>query len=197
MSSATAEKNIGETSNKPTKGLPKHITWESFKNRYLSREDGYTYEWLNGQVEKTKRSMDYTQLFIVKNLVKFFNDLSSEGKIEGYLTPEVDTFFKENHRRPDMCYLTDKQMSETKFGVIPVPAFIIEVISNNDKMKKAQKKLLDYLNADVQVIWHVFPDIEMVHVYRGKNMTVCVGDDICSAAPVLPDFKLSTKDIFK
>jgi hypothetical protein len=37
----------------------------------------------------------------------------------------------------------------------------------------------------------------MVHVYHGKNMAVCVGDDLCSAEPVVKGFIVPTKDIFK
>jgi Uma2 family endonuclease len=197
MLKAIVEKDINNLNKKPTKKPSKHITWEAFEMRYLTREDGYTYEWVNGIVEKTKRSMDYKQIFIVQNLMQYFIGLLQKGKVSGLLNVELDTFFKGNHRRPDMCYLTDTQMRDTKKGIAPVPAFVIEVISNNDKMKKAQKKLLDYWNADVQVIWHIFPDLEMVHVYRGKNMTVFMGDEICSAAPILPDFSLPVKDIFK
>jgi hypothetical protein len=37
--------------------------------------------------------MDYTQLFIVKNLQQFFIKLVIGGKTQGILTTEVDTFF--------------------------------------------------------------------------------------------------------
>ena len=143
MSTALIEKEISKKNEKLIQGLSKPISWESFKNRYLSREDGYTYEWVNGQVEKTKRSMDYKQVFILDNLLNLFDLLKGQNKIDGRLTGEIDTFFKGNHRRPDICYLTSQQIKDTKKGIIPVPAFVIEIISNNDKMKKAQKKLLD------------------------------------------------------
>ena len=42
----------------PLKISPKKISWETFKNRYLSREDDFMYEWVNGYVEKTKRSIN-------------------------------------------------------------------------------------------------------------------------------------------
>jgi Uma2 family endonuclease len=178
---------------KPTKP----ITWEAFKSRYLSREDGYTYEWVNGQVEKTKRSMDYTQVFILDNLLNYFEQLKMEGKVTGRLAGEIDTFFSESHRRPDICYLTNEQMRAAKDGIPPVPSFVVEVISNNDKMKRVQEKMLDYWRADVPVIWHIFPDLQIVHVYHGKKMTVLMGDEVCSAAPILSDFSMTVKDIFK
>ena len=37
----------------------KPITWEQFEKKYLWREDGYLYEWLNGQVERTSRFDNY------------------------------------------------------------------------------------------------------------------------------------------
>lgn len=53
---------------KPTR----YISWKEFKSRYLSREDGYKYEWVNGTLEKTKRTMDQSQYFILKNLRLLF-----------------------------------------------------------------------------------------------------------------------------
>ncbi len=175
----------------------KSITWAAFKSRYLSREDGYTYEWVNGQVEKTKRSMDFTQVFIVQNLMNHFISLLTSGKVQGMLSSEVDTFFSDSHRRPDMCYLTNEQITAAKHGLPPVPDFVIEIISNNDKMKRVQEKMLDYWRAEVPIIWHIFPDLKIVHVYNGKQMTVFMGDELCSASPILPDFIMSVNDIFK
>jgi Uma2 family endonuclease len=177
--------------------MPKPMTWETFKSRYLSREDGYTYEWVNGQVEKTKRSMDYTQVFILDNLLNFFEQLKMQGKVSGRLAGEIDTFFSESHRRPDICYLTNEQMRAARDGFPPVPSFVVEIISDNDKMKRVQKKMLDYWRAEVPVIWHIFPDLEIVHVYHGKKMTVFMKNEICSAEPILPDFAMSVNDIFK
>jgi Uma2 family endonuclease len=176
--------------------MPKPMTWETFKSRYLSREDGYTYEWVNGQVEKTKRSMDYTQVFIVQNLMNHFISLLTSGKTTGLLSTEVDTFFSESHRRPDMCYLTNEQIRAAKNGLPPVPLFVVEIISENEKLS-IQKKMLDYWRAEVPVIWHIFPDLEIVHVYHSKKMTVFMKNEICSAAPILPDFAMSVNDIFK
>ncbi len=55
----------------------------------------------------------------------------------------------------------------------------------------------NYRSADVKVIWHIFPKSKKVHVYKGKKMIVCEGDDICSADSVIPGFKISAKDVFK
>lgn len=42
------------------------------------------------------------------------------------------------------------------------------------------------------------PGVQPVsHVYHGKNMTVCTGDDLCSAEPVVEGFVLAAGEVFK
>ena len=139
------------TANKPNDSAapPKKISWSEFEKRYLTREDKYKYEWLNGVVEKTERAMNYTQFFILRNLLSFFEKLRVSGKTSGWLITEPDSFFLENHRRPDVAYFTDQQIDRTSLGENQVPQFVIEVISKNDKINKNQKKIQDYHRAGV------------------------------------------------
>ncbi len=182
---------------KDSAAQPRKISWKEFQKRYLTREDKYKYEWLNGVVEKTERGMNFTQLFILRNLMNGFQKLKSSGKVHGMLVSEPDVFFVENHRRPDIAYFTDKQIDRTAFGENQVPQFVIEIISTNDKANKIQRKIQDYRKAGVQVIWHIYPELEEVHVYRGTQMNICMAEDLCSAAPVLPDFALAPNAVFK
>ena len=100
-----------------------------------------------------------------------------------------------------MAWLTRQQVEHLgKEGAIEVPAFVIEVISNHDAAAKLTVKMQDYRKAGIQVAWHIYPKIKEIHVYSGENLrssVVCTGDDICSAAPVLPAFELPAKDVFK
>lgn len=182
------------------KSVRKPISWETFQREYLSREDNYKYEWVNGQVEKTKRSIDKTQLFMLDNLLEFFENLKQEGKVNGRLIPEPDLFFLSNHRRPGVAWLTKEQIRTLASpGAYEVPAFIIEVISSNDQINAVKEKMGNYRDAGVQVVWQVFPKFKQVEVYSGEKLNeskVCEGDDICSAAPALPGFAMPVKDIF-
>jgi Uma2 family endonuclease len=174
----------------------RNISWEAFKRTYLEREDGYKYEWVNGQVEKTERGIDSKQLYILDNLLNLFDQLRFEGKLNGRLTPEIDTFFNDAHRRPDVAYYTKSQILAAAHDVNVVPQFVIEIISNTDQINRVHAKMQNYWAAEVPVIWHIFPLLKVVHVYHGKHMVVCEGEDICSAAPVLPDYQLSVNAIF-
>ncbi len=193
MSTSAAKKN-----KEGPKG--KGISWEAFQQKYLTREDNYKYEWLNGKVEKTPVGMDKTQLYILNNLLNFFMSLKFNEKIGGQLIAEADLFFLDNHRRPDICWLTDEQIRRLAENEYEVPAFVIEVISSKDMMNKVAQKMQDYRAAGVQVAWHILPNFQEVHVYTGdklENMTVCTEEMECSAAPALPGFKISAKAIFE
>ena len=60
-------------------------------------------------------------------------------------------------------------------------------------------KMNDYQAAGVKVVWQIFPEHHLVHVYTGDKldeMQVCFGDSICFAAPTLDGFEVVAKDIF-
>lgn len=176
------------------------ISWEDFQREYLSREDGYTYEWLNGKVERAPNAMNASQLYILNNLLNLFMRLKFEGQLSGQLMPESDLFFGDHHRRPDVCWLADPQINALADGKYEVPAFVIEVISNHDEMNTVVSKMQDYRAAGVQVVWHILPNHGEIHVYKGQaleEMKVCKENDNCSAAPVLPNFELPASKIFQ
>ena len=78
----------------------------------------------------------------------------------------------------------------------PIPAFIIILISENDKVGDIQEKISEYFKAGVggvplKVVWLVFPEEKSVHIYTSRrDVKICIENDICSAAPVLPDFEI-------
>lgn len=179
-------------------GKPKEvrISWDDFERKYLSREDKYKYEWVNGTVVKTPRTMNQIQQFIWLNLKNFLEQLRAKNPEIGELIPEVDTFFGENMRRPDIAYFSPEQI-ETFRHTNQVPQFTVEIISKREQLNAAHEKMADYRNANVAVVWHVFPKLREIHVYKGKQMTICLADDICSAEPAIPGFKILVEDVFK
>ncbi len=179
------------------KSLPKRISWAAFQADYLQREDNFNYEWVNGAVEKTPRSMNKKQFYIIQNLVDFFGQLKFNGKISGSLIPEGDTFFGKNHRRPDVAYYTDEQIESAADDGTAEPQFIIEIISTTDEMNRVHRKMKDYRASEIPVIWHVFPELNEIHVFHGRKSEIFIGDEICSADPVLSEFRMSANAVFK
>jgi Uma2 family endonuclease len=176
---------------------PKAISWQVFERKYKDRIDAFKYEWVEGRVEKSSRCMERMQFFIKLNLVNFADSLNLNGRL--IINPSL--FFLENHRRPDIAWLTiDQIYNLADPEAYEVPDFVIEIISKNDQLNAIKGKMVNYRDAGVKVVWHIFPNYQQVDVYSGPNlevMTVCSGDKICSAAPALPLFELPASAIFR
>ena len=175
------------------------ITLEAFHNLYDNREDDYKYEWCNGVVEKTPRTMNRSQLFIVQNLSRLFLQTTA-FKNKGELEREIKMFLpKANRSRvADLAYLTPTQIRETDDIRPGISEFVIEIISKNDKAHDIQEKLEEYFADGIKVVWQIYPKLKLVEVYTSPDdVKICRGAAICSAAPVLLDFNIAAEDLFR
>jgi Uma2 family endonuclease len=159
-------------------------------------EDGYKYEWNDGELIKFE-GMNKLQLYIYNTLLDLF--LSKGYNNLGILVSEYDTKLTGiQMRRPDIAYLTKEQVLLGKSGVDTIPEFIVEIISGNDNINKVEEKITEYFKAGVKVVWNIMPEQQLVYVYTSrKTVKICSELDICSAEPVLNDFKITASDIFK
>ncbi|WP_080056797.1 Uma2 family endonuclease [Spirosoma aerolatum] len=157
--------------------------------------DGFKYEWNNGEIIQSS-GMKKKQYFIYNVLSKLFFEKGYHQ--QGMLMAEPDvmlTAFQMRH--PDIAYFTDSQIQRGRNGEDVIPAFVIEVLSETDQAYRIEEKIAEYFKAGVQVIWNILPEQEVVYVYTSrKQVTICLDDDICSAAPVLPDFTIPVNTLF-
>jgi hypothetical protein len=66
-----------------------------------------------------------------------------------------------------------------------------------DDAEQVERKIVEYFKAGVRVMWKVMPESQVVYVYTARKIvTICTDDDVCSAAPVLPDFQIKAGTIF-
>ncbi len=174
------------TTETPPQSLEAFLDWEP--------NDGLKHEWDDGEII-TFTGMKKEQFYIFNRLNKLF---FQKGYIEtGSLVTEQDVHLSGiQMRRPDIAYLTDKQGEQGRLGQEMIPAFVIEIISNNDEINKMERKLTEYFKAGVQVAWIVIPEEQVVNVYTSRrDVRACLENDMCSAAPVLPDFEISVNDM--
>ena len=179
--------------------LKKKISWEDFQKRYLTREDSYKYEWLNGVIEKTPRTMNPNQFYIWENLSSFLRQIEDKiGHRLGAFPMEGDIFFNSNHRKPDIVFLNIQQIQEARQNIKPKPEFVIEILSPTDNINRVNKKVENYFAAGVKVLWHIFPEQEIIHVYSDSStIRICRNTDICSAENVIEGYALPVKEVFK
>lgn len=163
----------------------------------LQNESDQLYEFDRGQVLPIE-SMKNTERYMVSNLLRKWQKTKfyKEG---AELIPETDCWLSDDQmRRPDLAYFTRIQIEASAKGENPVPAFVIEIISKNDEINQVELKTKEYLEAGVQLVWHVFPALTMVRVFKNiRTSHSFFEEDVLDAAPVLPTFKLEVGDIFK
>lgn len=79
-----------------------------------------------------------------------------------------------------------------------ISPFTIEFVSKSDDAQKYIRKLNEYFQAGVQVVWLVFPSDQIVYVYTSpKTVTICTDDDVLSAAPALPELTMTVTELFR
>jgi Uma2 family endonuclease len=170
--------------------LEEFLDWEA-------EADGWKYEWKNATIIGVEESMRTTQIALQVRILDAFS-LTSPYKAGGRLLAEVDCELSEGVlRRPDLAYFTAAQIAEADAGKHPIPAFVIEIVSPNDKIIPMLDKLADYHAAGIQTIWYVYPSAGIVEVHTDRTKPLrCFDDDVCSAAPAIPQFQMTARQIF-
>ncbi len=176
------------------KRAPLPLTLEQFRRRYSNREDAYKYEFNNGVIEKSPSQTKVEQFHIVDNLTEAFRKTSA-FQHGARLATEIEQLTSAVQlRRPDLAYLTRAKIQQDDESVSD---FVVEIISPTDSYLKVSKKLREYFKAGVKVVWQIVPEEQTVYVYTSPTkVTICEGDTVCSAAPVVSDFTIAAKDIF-
>jgi len=186
-------------------GIPQTITspessylpLETFLKEYTDISDGYKYEWNDGQVEKTP-AMNQEQIYIQAVLQRiFFN--TKACKDGALFTAETDMYTSEKQlRRPDLAIYTSEQLEKMRNGDYQVAPWVAEIISQHDNFNHVLSKVQEYFIAGVSVAWIIVPASRQVYVYTAaEKVQICSGENICSSAPVFPDFEIAAKALFE
>ena len=168
---------------------------EAFEKWAYRQEFGY--EFANNEVIRKGMIKD-VELMIIWWLNNFFK-LTEAFKNGTNLVSEVGMRLNtENFRIFDLAYFTAEQHFSAAKGTHPIPTLAIEFLSKSESAEDIADKINDYFASGVKMVWYIYPKTEMIYIYTSaKSIKVCEGDDICSAAPIIPDFQFAAKEIFK
>ena len=167
--------------------------------RQWRSNDGWKYDWNDGEISKYKKMVTEEQRYIVQNLMDAFYEKGLNK--QGGLMPESEMAYDDRHYRiPDLAYYTRAQtkiLATREF--FTVSSFVIEILfSDKDLAKDIENKLWEYFKNGVQVVWHIIPYRKIVKVYTSpQHVKICLADDVCSAKPALPDFEMTVHQIFE
>jgi Uma2 family endonuclease len=102
-------------------------------------------------------------------------------------------------RRPDIAFCKASTLAHSPRTAIPVPPDLaVEVVSSRDEFDKLSKKLQEYKQANVKLIWVIRPLDQEVEVRRLDGTKSLLGvDDILKGEDVIPNFEIAVSKIFE
>lgn len=112
--------------------------------------------------------------------------------------PQVDAYVDmERRRRPDLLYLTNEQRQAIRRGERVPAYFAIELLSDSESYDDVLDKLQNYFDGGAQLVWYIIPKRRKIFAYTspGESKTY-KGQDVISAAPVVPELAFVVAEMF-
>ena len=171
----------------------------------LQDDDEALYEILDGErVETTPMGVTAFRLanFLASRMILHAvpGDLG-ETIVEGlfHLPLPVD-----RNRRPDVAFVsytrwpmgtpTDRKANAWEV----VPELIVEIVSPTDQVEELMRKINEYFQAGVMLVWVVHVEQGLVYVYESPTRVVVLGrGDALDGGAVLPGFRLELSQLFR
>jgi Uma2 family endonuclease len=108
------------------------------------------------------------------------------------------TLRSDRARIPDVAWVSGARadlIPRENRAISIAPDIAIEVISDSAPPLETERKLRDYIEADVEV-WQVFPSLATVAIWRGSQGVRLEGDEAVTSAR-LPGFSVPVSDFFR
>ncbi len=162
-------------------------------------KDGRVYELVDGEILVSPAGMRHAEVAgKILAIIATFLENSPIGKV---YTPDVGISLPNgNVRSPDVTFIRNDKLPGGKspegFGEL-VPDFVIEVLSPSDGLTEVGRKIGEFLECGVPLVWLVDPKAETVTVYRSLSDTqhFTAGETITADA-ILPGFACNVSRFF-
>jgi Uma2 family endonuclease len=177
------------------------------KSRYtpddlLNMPDGDLYELVNGEL--VERNVGLESSWIGGEVQARLRDYSRE-KEQGWVFPadasyQCFPFDPTLVRKPDVSFIRRGRLPGDKLPACHcriAPDLAVEVVSPNDLAEEVETKIQEYLNAGVRLVWVVYPESRIVHIFRQDGTLAAVrADGELDGEDVIPGFRCPVSSIF-
>jgi Uma2 family endonuclease len=103
-------------------------------------------------------------------------------------------------RIPDGAYFAWDRLPNQRLPreAVPhiVPDLAIEVLSGSNTSTEMRRKLREYFQAGVRLVWYLDPASRTVTVYHSEYSVELDGDQVLTGGEVLPGFQVSVRQLF-
>ena len=161
--------------------------------------DGRKYELVDGEILVSPAGMRHSEVGgAIFGLIWEFLQGNPIGKV--YTSDVGIAFPNGNVRSPDVTYVSLAKLpggvSPETFGEV-IPDLAVEVLSQSDSLRELGRKIGEFLDNGVPLVWLVDPARQTVTVYRSLTETQQLDvDDTITAEPILPGFSVPVRRFF-
>ena len=162
-------------------------------------KDGNKYELVDGEIVVSPAGMRHSE--VAGNITGLIWEFLQRNPIGKVYTSDVGIAFPNgNVRSPDVTFVSIGKLPEGRspetFGEL-IPDLAMEVLSPSDSLKELGKKIGEFLENGVPLVWLVDPARQTVTVYRSLTETQqLTSKDMITAEPVLPGFSVPVSRFF-
>lgn len=169
----------------------------------LARPDGnkHLYELVDGVlVEKT---MGYYESLLAAVLIRLLGAFVEEHDLGIVLGADGTLRFAPGLVRiPDVSFIGWHHFPNRELPEEPIPDLVpdlaVEVLSKGNTKAEMDRKLREYFEMGVRLVWYVYPEARSVEAYTSLDTTVRLTEaDTLEGGEVLPGFRLSIADWFR
>lgn len=150
-------------------------------------------------VEKT---MGYFESRIACILIQWLQNFLDQHDL-GIVLGEAGTLriLPTQIRVPDVCFLRWEQFPDRKLPRESIPALApdlaVEILSKGNTPGEMQRKLQDYFDAGVRLVWYIDPSTHSATSYTAVDQSLRVeGEGRLEGGEVLPGFQFSLAELF-
>lgn len=166
----------------------------------LAMEDGDRYELDDGELVDTTMGLTSGETASEVNARLWFH--VREHKLGRVLDSSIGYQLFPRTRpnripRPDISFLSNDRLrrAEREGWVRIAPDLAVEVVSEHDNARYLQRKVTEYLEAGVRMVWVVYPDTRQVLVHMAGSVRPLGEDDILDGGDVVPGFAVRVGDL--
>jgi Uma2 family endonuclease len=149
-----------------------------------------------------EKPMGYEESLIAAELIRLLGNFVDRHKL-GVVAGEggMLKLAKGLVRIPDVSFISTDRLPGGKPPRQPIPRLApnlaVEVLSTGNTPAEMARKLAEYFDAGVELVWFVNPRMRTVEVFteREKSVVYSSGQTL-SGAPVLPRFRLKLRNLF-
>jgi Uma2 family endonuclease len=168
------------------------IEAEERENRLCELIDGVL-------VEKT---MGFFESWLAAALIILLGDFATRNRL-GIVTGADGTIRLAAGlvRIPDVSFVSWDRLPGGKIPREPIPDLApdlaVEVLSKSNTKREMERKLRDYFDAGVRLVWFIEPEDRTARVYTAIDRVESIGEDgALEGGDVLPGFRIPLRDLF-